>query len=149
MSVFVFIINYVVVFPMYCSACLQFYPDEMISWSSLKISDGAWKQFQRIKKIPPSKNSERGNFTFCKPRQPRTYLVFFLRDWTTYLNFLIFLSAYYQSRCAANAGIVSKACHSDFYGSEFRSAKHTAINLVSAIVVFSLFLFDYTFFIRD
>ena len=63
---------------MSCPAYLQFYPNEMISWSSLKISDGAWKQFQRIKKIPPSKNSERGNFTFCKPRQPRTYLVFFI-----------------------------------------------------------------------
>ena len=31
MYVFVFIINYVVVFPMSCPACLQFYPDKMIT----------------------------------------------------------------------------------------------------------------------
>ena len=91
-SVFVFIINYVVVFPMFCFTCLPIYPDKMISWSSLKISDGAWKQFQRIKKIPPSKNSERGSNAFCKPRQPRNYLVFFITGLAyifIFFNFLI------------------------------------------------------------
>ena len=30
-SVFVFIINYVVVFPMFCFTCLPIYPDKMIT----------------------------------------------------------------------------------------------------------------------
>ena len=77
-SVFVFIINYVVVFPMSCPAYLQFYPNEMISWSSLKISDGAWKQFQRIKKsLLPKTRKEGPCFLQAKtaPHLPRFFIM--------------------------------------------------------------------------
>ena len=77
MSVFVFIINYVVVFPVFCPACLQFYPNEMISWSSLKISDGARKQFQRIKKsLLPKTRKEGQCFQQAKtaPHLPRFFI---------------------------------------------------------------------------
>ena len=77
-SVFVFIINYVVVFPMSCPACLQFYPNETISWSSLKkISDGARKQFQRIKKsLLPKTRKEGQCFQQAKtaPLLPRFFI---------------------------------------------------------------------------
>ena len=61
---------------MVCFTCLQFYPDEMISWSSLKTSDGAQKQFQRIKKsLLPKTRKEGQCFLQAKtvPHLPRFF----------------------------------------------------------------------------
>ena len=88
-SVFVFIINYVVVFPMSCPACLQFYPNEMISWSSLKISDGAWKQFQRIKKSLLPKTRKEGTLLSASQDSPALTSFFLLRDYI--FKFLFFI----------------------------------------------------------
>lgn len=93
-SVFVFIINYVVVFPMCCSACLQFYPDEMISWSSLKISDGAQKQFQRIKKSLLRKTRKEGAMLFANQDSPAITSFFLLRDYI--FKFLVFFNFIFE-----------------------------------------------------
>ena len=78
------------------------------------------------KKIPPSKNSERRDFAFSKPRQPRFYLVFFITG-LAYKNFNL-SSVHRQSRRAVNTGVITKTCHNDFNGREFSSAEYTAIN---------------------
>ena len=65
---------------MSCPAYLQFYPDEMISWSSLKISDGAWKQFQRIKKPLLPKTRKEGAMLFANQDSPALTSFFLLRD---------------------------------------------------------------------
>lgn len=87
---------------------LPIYPDKMTSLLSLKIIDGARKQFRRIKNPSFQKLGKRG-FAFCKPRQPGNYLVFLLRDRTTYLNFLIFLSVIVKFaallRCVVSIGV--------------------------------------------
>lgn len=49
------------------------------------------------KKIPPSKNSERRDFAFSKPRQPRFYLVFFI----TGLHIQIFIFYLFIDKAAA------------------------------------------------
>ena len=103
-SVFVFIINYVVVFPMFCFTCLPIYPDEMISWSSLKISDGAQKQFQRIKKsLLPKTRKERILHNHTVPYLPRFFY------YGTALNYFI------SSRCLKIHSITlhSKYCFSN------------------------------------
>lgn len=65
---------------MSCPAFLQFYPDEMISWSSLKISDGAQKQFQRIKKSLLPKTRKEGAMLFASRDSPALTSFFLLRD---------------------------------------------------------------------
>ena len=79
-SVLFFIIFYVVIFSMTCFSCFPIYPDEMISLSSLKISDGAWKQFQRIKKPLLPKTRKEGAMLFANQDSPALTSFFLLRD---------------------------------------------------------------------
>ena len=79
------------------------------------------------KKIPPSKNSERRDFAFSKPRQPRFYLVFFITG-LAYKNFNL-SSVHRQSRRAVNTGVVAKTCHNNLNGRKLRSAVNLTIYL--------------------
>lgn len=104
MSVFVFIINYVVVFPMFCFTCLPIYPDKMTSWSSLKISDGAQKQFQRIKKSLLPKTRKEGQCFLQAKTVPHLPRFFYYGTDLIYFKFSLILSLYSAGGVAVRKG---------------------------------------------
>lgn len=87
---------------------LPIYPDKMTSLLSLKIIDGARKQFRRIKKSLLPKNRKEG-FCFLQAKTARQLPRFFITGPDYIFKFLIFLSVIVKFatllRCVVSIGV--------------------------------------------